>query len=93
MSTKAYSAVACNLPCQGIKLDTVLEDMLSAARQDCSAAQYACGVLRWQCFHCYMQVYSGTALETAFIGKESPGPMGYDQHCSGIGRQVGTIVL
>ena len=36
-----------------------------------------------------MQVYSGAASEAAFIGKESPGPMAYDQHRSGIGRQVG----
>ena len=40
--------------------------------------------------HCDLQVYSGAASETAFIGKESPGPMAYDQHRSGIGRQVST---
>ena len=40
-----------------------------------------------------MQVYSGAASETAFIGKESPGPMAYDQHRAGIGRQVSTSEL
>ncbi|KAL3155295.1 hypothetical protein ABBQ32_013077 [Trebouxia sp. C0010 RCD-2024] len=34
------------------------------------------------------KVYSGAASETAFLGKESPGPMAYDQHHSGIGRQA-----
>ena len=59
--------------------------MLSAARQDRSAVQYA--------LHCDMQIYSGAASETAFVGKESPGPMAYDQHRSGIGRQVSTPAL
>ena len=40
-----------------------------------------------------LQVYSGVASESAFIGKESPGPMAYDQHCSGLGRQVSCITL
>lgn len=40
-----------------------------------------------------MQVYSGAASETAFIGKESPGPMAYDPHPAGIGRQVSTSEL
>ncbi|DBB08674.1 TPA: hypothetical protein ACH3X3_008210 [Trebouxia sp. C0006] len=34
------------------------------------------------------KVYSGAASETAFIGKESPGPQAYDQHGSGMGRQA-----
>ena len=39
-----------------------------------------------------LQVYSGAASETAFIGKESPGPQAYDQHGSGMGRQVSLIL-
>lgn len=38
------------------------------------------------------QVYSGAASETAFIGKESPGPQAYDQHGSGMGRQVSVML-
>ena len=40
-----------------------------------------------------VQVYSGAASEAAFIGKESPGPQAYDQHRSGLGRQVGVSTL
>ena len=47
-----------------------------------------CPFLFFYLFLCGLQVYSGAASETAFIGKESPGPQAYDQHGSGMGRQV-----